>query len=1217
MADIKITDLVDQKVFDDLDKLSQGIKDAKQAYLDAAQQLAKGLNLKVSVTGDIDKLNEVLAAGAEKARKATEQLNTTIEQQRKIIVQTTPVISRELAEIEKENKAKREAFQQDKDALSIAESLIGSRHNNIVRLAQLKGELNKVNAEQRALDHAVKAGALSEQAANKQRADIITRQRELKAAMQELNVVLNNQDKQMIAAEGSYKQLSLQLELMKKAYKELTDEEKASPMGQKLEAEIQNMDAHLKDLAADMGEFQRNVGNYAIANQNVRTELRDLVQQIAMLTLQYRAMSDEEKNSASGQEMAQHIQTMTERAAQLKDVVADVNREVQAGANDTANFSAISEGVQLLIDGFGAATGAAKLLGLSEKSLVEIQTNLQAAYVTSNSLVKIQNTLQKESNLMKGVARLQEAAHAKAINIKTAAEGRGIVVTKAATVAQAALNLVAKMNPYLLLATGIAVVIALAIKFTKITKEETEAEKAEREEAERLKKEFEDLTNVKKQLAEAQEDGMKSSADEIAQLNLLYTAATNQSRSTEERLKAVKKLKEQYPSYLQNMKDEEIIVGNAADAYQRLADAIVAKAIAESMLDKVKGVASKYAEVVVELKKTEAEWERVSQQHDEIVKAEEAAAKKQQEDWLNGQQEFVEVSDATFNAHAETIKEVTRQADDCNYELLMKNRERLSQQKEEFERTMREMVGAISINDLFATTSGDGPANNMAKGIGKTLADIQLAVMKAEKEILATRIKFANEGSEHELMLTKESINLETKIKKKELDKQHAADLKSLQASLNEKKISEDEYNAYLQVLNDQYAQQIEQIEEDAVKSKEDAHNKYIDAYIEQEEKKCQEELEAMEVMLLKETAELTQQRADRLITEEEYQKKLADLQLQYARETAIKQIEMLEKVLESEELTADQRAALEKELAKLKAQAAKDAADAAKDAIDDVEDAEEDADGKKRGRIKKMLRLVSQSIGKINGLVQRLADNELAAVEKQSEANEEKYEKDVERIEALEEIGAISSEEAEARKRAAKEQSEQREEELEKKKQEIKYKAAVWDKATSVAQAGINTALGITQALASTPWPLNIVMAALVGAMGAVEVATILATPIAAYAKGTDKDGHPGGLAVVGDGGKHEAVVFGDKMWITPDTPTLVDMPKGTMVYPDADNLPEPLMQSLIMSKDNKPFVIVHHDSKKLEHSMDKNNRLLQRAIISNERAQYNQAYQAYKARL
>lgn len=59
---------------------------------------------------------------------------------------------------------------------------------------------------------------------------------------------------------------------------------------------------------------------------------------------------------------------------------------------------------------------------------------------------------------------------------------------------------------------------------------------------------------------------------------------------------------------------------------------------------------------------------------------------------------------------------------------------------------------------------------------------------------------------------------------------------------------------------------------------------------------------------------------------------------------------------------------------------------------------------------------------------------------------------------------------------------------------------------------------------------------------MGAVQVATIMATPIPKYAKGTDN--HTGGPAIVGDGGKKEIVVYSGKAWITPDVPTLVDFP-------------------------------------------------------------------------
>ncbi|MBO4551388.1 MAG: phage tail tape measure protein, partial [Bacteroidaceae bacterium] len=188
--------------------------------------------------------------------------------------------------------------------------------------------------------------------------------------------------------------------------------------------------------------------------------------------------------------------------------------------------------------------------------------------------------------------------------------------------------------------------------------------------------------------------------------------------------------------------------------------------------------------------------------------------------------------------------------------------------------------------------------------------------------------------------------------------------------------------------------------------------------------------------------------------------------------------------------------------------------------------------------------------------------------------------------------------------------------EELEKKKAEIKHKQAVWDKAASISEAIIATSLGVAEAL-KLMWPMNLVIAALVGAMGAVEIATISATPIPAYAKGTkDKDGHPGGLALVGDAGRKEAVLLDDKLWITPDKPTIVDMPKGAIVYPDADKLPEPVFMTVVPNGDSKdsPIVIVHHDSKKLERSVAKTNTLIKQSIIMQKRIAYDAAYQNYK---
>ncbi|AQX08050.1 phage tail tape measure protein [Elizabethkingia ursingii] len=71
-------------------------------------------------------------------------------------------------------------------------------------------------------------------------------------------------------------------------------------------------------------------------------------------------------------------------------------------------------------------------------------------------------------------------------------------------------------------------------------------------------------------------------------------------------------------------------------------------------------------------------------------------------------------------------------------------------------------------------------------------------------------------------------------------------------------------------------------------------------------------------------------------------------------------------------------------------------------------------------------------------------------------------------------------------------------EKELDKKKAEIEYEAAKRQRMMDIANAITSTAVGIAGALSNKPWtPLNFVLAGLVGAMGAVQVATIMSQPM------------------------------------------------------------------------------------------------------------------------
>lgn len=1229
MADIRITDLVDEKVFEDLNRLSDEIKSLKQQYVEAATELAKGLTMKISTQGDLDKFNHLVAESSKKAQQATDQLNQSIDKQRVIISQTTNTISRELAEIEKENKSKREAFVQDKSALDIAQSLLGTRQQNIQRLATLQMHLKEVKNAQKELDDQEKSGVINAERASAVRAELIAKQREYQAAIKDLNLVLNNQEKQMQASEGSYQKLSLQLEMLKRAYKGLNDEEKESDMGKKLGEEIGNLDAHLKDLAADMGEFQRNTGNYAIANQNVKTELRELVQEIALLTIQYRNMSDEEKNSAQGRELEQKMYEMTVKAAELKDTIGDVNREIQSGANDTGTFSAFTEGINVVISGVGGLTAACHALGIGERDLIKIQTNLQAAMAASNAMTKAQNALQKESNLMVGVARIQANAHAMAIKMKTIAEGEGVVATKAATAAQAVFNAVAKANPYVLLATGIGLLVAAVIGFTSATKKETEEQKAAREEMEKSKKEYEEMMDVEKKLADAREKGIESSMSEISVLWQLYETATDTARAFKERKLAVDKLQELYPAYFGNLKDEIVMAGQAEGAYNKLCDAIINKAIAEAKQDLIKEYAKKYVDSIEKMQEARMKL-RQMEFGDDVSKM----LEEEEKDRAEGGKRIISVEEDKLNKINQVHKKKNDEQAAMRRAQLYQEMQDAKRQAEDYEKAMKEIQKSINVSDLFQTTDGGGgtttttsSSSNEKKETAKTQEEIKEIILENAQAVIAEKIKLTEKGSKEEYDLTVQYIEIEQQLRlieikkmydkqREEIQKNFDKEKSALEGNFEAQKDLQERFDDDVKKLENAHRQQQKNAEEAAVAAKVKAQEEYSEAYIKSMQKVYADEQEVRQMTYTRELTELAKQRSSKILSEEEYQRQLAEAQMRYAEETADKQIEMLEKVLEAEGLTADQRAKISKELAKVKADTAKQAADAELKNTKKIEKEEADLAKKREKDVKQYLKSVSDMVGKVSKLVSAIYEGQIQDIEKEQEESEKAHEAEIERIEQLEETGAISKEESEARKRAAEQRSAEKNEELEKKKAELKHKQAVFDKASSVIEATIATSVAIVEALKAGPF-IGPIMAAIIGAMGAIEIATIIATPIPAYAKGTkDKDGHPGGLAIVGDAGKKEAVVYDSKMWITPDKPTIVDMPKGAIVYPDADKLPEPLFMHVTQTGqgDFKPTVIVNHDSKKLERGLAQTNSLLKASIIMQKRIAYDAAYKNYK---
>lgn len=256
----------------------------------------------------------------------------------------------------------------------------------------------------------------------------------------------------MTSEVGSYTNLSAQYALNKIRLNAMTEEErKAAEESEQLVSKTAALYEEMKRLQAETGKHTLNVGNYEEATVGLRAQIMELTQKLVQLRME-------------GKQNTEEYQQTANKAAMLKDAFTDAQKEVQNLSSDTSTLNSVLGALGAASGGIAVATGAMKLFGDESEDVQEAQKKLQAAIALTNGVTAIQNSLQKQSNLMLGIGKIQEYAKAKATALATKN-------TIAATVAQKAFNLVAKANPYVLLATALISVVGALIAFSRGSKE--------------------------------------------------------------------------------------------------------------------------------------------------------------------------------------------------------------------------------------------------------------------------------------------------------------------------------------------------------------------------------------------------------------------------------------------------------------------------------------------------------------------------------------------------------------------------------------------------------------------------------------------------------------------------------------------------------------------------------------------------------------------------
>lgn len=175
------------------------------------------------------------------------------------------------------------------------------------------------------------------------------------------------------------------------------------------------------------------------------------------------------------------------------------------------------------------------------------------------------------------------------------------------------------------------------------------------------------------------------------------------------------------------------------------------------------------------------------------------------------------------------------------------------------------------------------------------------------------------------------------------------------------------------------------------------------------------------------------------------------------------------------------------------------------------------------------------------------------AGIQKQQDALDEKQrllEESTKR--QIDDINLLGGTEEERTRKIAQVQKEAQiqSEQIEQRKRELSIQRAKFEKAESIASIITSTAQAVVAALGQKPYsPANISIAALVGSIGALQLARAISTPIPKYAKGTDSA--RAGFAIAGEIGSELVTERSGAMYLTPATPTLMHFKGGEKITP------------------------------------------------------------------
>ena len=351
----------------------------------------------------------------------------------------------QLEELINTNKVNIDSFNQLNESIKVMD-------DNINTITNTEKELSKTKKETKtATDELTKAQEkLTSFDAEYQRQLIQTKQE-----LAEKQKAIKDEIAQQAILEGSYYAQQAQLKALGKQIKStvaVTDEEKKAL--EELKTQYNSLNDSLKAFDADLGNHQRKVGEYENATRNIKTELREMQEELANMLVNGISPTNE-----AYLELAQ-------RAGQLQDAIGDARNEIKRFADDTKNINDVIDVAKTATSVFGLYQSTMTAFGIENKEAAEAIAKLQAAMTALNSLQQLQNSLLDNSTATYKLYHkalqllgIEKKKNVVATTQDTTATVANTTATVASTAATSASTVALKAFKVALASTGIGLIV--------------------------------------------------------------------------------------------------------------------------------------------------------------------------------------------------------------------------------------------------------------------------------------------------------------------------------------------------------------------------------------------------------------------------------------------------------------------------------------------------------------------------------------------------------------------------------------------------------------------------------------------------------------------------------------------------------------------------------------------------------------------------------------